>query len=348
MHTDQEMSAAATYQHCPLCHSDNITEAFVGLDRMYGKAGRFPVFHCHDCNLYFLGNKLTIEELGNFYPDTYYAYEGSQHKDKKRSYFKTKELELRRRVEQKAFAIFLGYPSPEDSSFLVTFLAKRKKKKFEQLPPYTESGHLLDVGCGGGTYLSAMRKLGWNVEGVEPGHSGCEACRAQNIQVHEGTLEDANLPSESFDFIRFEHVLEHVPEPLPTLKEAKRILKPGGTIRVMVPNMRSIPARWFGTYWYHLDTPRHLFWFSADTITLLAKETGLKISRISVETDHSDIADSLIYWLNDHVPALGKRMGRRKLLWKLCNKLTLPIKIWMNMTATGSLLIVSMTKEEDQ
>ena len=346
MHTGQTTSSSSTYRHCPLCLSDNIAEAFTGLDRMYGKPGRFPVFHCHDCDLYFLGKKLSIEELGSYYPDTYYAYEGGQKENKKLTYFKTKELEFRRRVEKKAFSLFLGYPSEEDSSVWVHFLAQRKKKKFEQLPPYTESGRLLDVGCGGGTYLAAMRKLGWEVEGIEPGHSGCEACREQGITVHEGTLEAALLPSESFDFIRFEHVLEHVPEPLPTLLEAKRILKPSGTIRVLVPNMHSLPARWFGTYWYHLDTPRHLFWFTTRTIKMLAKKAGLQISHINVQTDHSDIADSLIYWLRDHFPTLGIRMGKRKLLWKLCNKLCLPIKIWMNITAKGSLLIVSMTKEE--
>lgn len=344
MHAEEETSSQPIHRHCPLCHSGELETRFTGIDRMYGKPGQFPVCRCRNCDLHFLGQRLSVNTLSSYYPDTYYAYEGGESPARRVSGLKRRELLLRARVERAALAMFLGYPSDGERNPFIRFLARRKRKKYEQLPPFTEGGRLLDVGCGGGAYLAAMRKLGWQVEGVEPSRSGCDACRRQQIKVHEGTLEAANLQAETFDFIRFEHVLEHVPEPIAALKEAGRILKSGGTIRVLVPNIASLPARWFGTYWYHLDTPRHLFWFSPDTIRLLANKAGLQVTHINIQTDYSDIADSLIYWLRDHYPALGARMGRRKLLWKLCNKLCLPLRVWMNLTGQGSLLVVSLQK----
>ncbi|MBF0282150.1 MAG: class I SAM-dependent methyltransferase [Zetaproteobacteria bacterium] len=330
-----------TYSHCPLCSSNDLKLLFSGIDRMYGNPGAFPVVRCLSCSLCFLNHQFTPEELSQYYPNTYYAYQGEE-TTLHRPRFKQWELNLRTAVEHEALSQFCAYPRQHRATPLVRFLAKRKSKKYAQLPHYIKGGKLLDVGCGGGNYLASMRKLGWHVEGIEPSHSGVEACLAQGITAHEGTLESVYLPDHTFDFIRFEHVLEHVPDPLRALQEASRMLKKKGIIRVQVPNIDGLPARWFGTYWYHLDTPRHLFWFNQKTLHQLVTKANLSIKSSQISNDYSDISDSLIYWLKEYWPWLAKRMGQRKTLWKICNKILMPVRIWMNSNQSGSILTIEI------
>jgi len=329
-------------EHCPLCQSDAIQQQFIGVDRMHGYEGKFPVYKCQQCQLMFLGLKLSPKTLAGFYPETYYSFQGKNTAETQRSFLKTWELKLREDSEHEALHRYLSYPKTRKSSVLTKLNASIKKKKYLQYPAYRPNGKLLDVGCGGGLFLSKMRELGWQVQGIEPGHNGVEACKQQGLDVVEGFLEQANFHDQSFDFIRFEHVLEHVPDPVSTLIEAKRILKKDGYIRLLLPNWNSLPAQLFRTYWYHLDTPRHLFWFTNDTIQQTAEHAGLLIQKTWVTVDYSDIADSLSYYLKDRVPFLGKRMDKGKTLWKLCNKLSFPLRLWMKYRGTGTLLHVEL------
>jgi len=295
----------------------------------------------------FLGLQLSSEQLASFYPTTYYSFQADDQQQKQVSAFKTWELDLRQASEAAALHRDLGYPLKQHIGFLANINSQLTKQKYQQYPAYREGGRLLDVGCGGGQYLAKMRDLGWQVAGVEPGHSGVEACHQQALHVQEGVLEDAHF-DEGFDFIRFEHVLEHVPDPVSTLKTAKALLKPEGHIRLLLPNWDSLPARLFQTYWYHLDTPRHLFWFTQQTIQYCVQKAGLRVHRMQVSVDYSDLADSLSYALQDKLPSLGHRLGKRRMLWKLCNKLCLPLRWWMRQRQTGTLLHLDLVIDHAQ
>jgi SAM-dependent methyltransferase len=74
------------------------------------------------------------------------------------------------------------------------------------------------------------------------------------------------------------HVLEHVPSPRDTIREAARILKPGGTLLVAVPNFGSWEARWSRDKWFHLDVPRHLTHFTPRTLNRVLEEAGVPIT----------------------------------------------------------------------
>jgi len=326
---------------CPLCGDQQSSFLFSGYDRMHGFAGEFPVHQCGQCHVVFLARKFTPEQLSGFYPQTYYAFQ-DEHAAPAPKGLKALELKLRQQTEQAALAMFLGYPSNEDFGLLARFNARRKLHRYRQFPRYRANGRLLDVGCGSGDFLQKMKAIGWDVYGVEPGEQGALAGQKRGLNIFHGTLEQAEFPDAHFDFIRFEHVLEHVPDPVATLREARRILRPGGQIRLMVPNWNSWPAQWFKSYWYHLDTPRHLFWFTPETLAFAAQRGGLKVSSSNIFPDYSDIADSLIYLLEDRWPSLGARMKQRKGLWKLTNRLSWPLRLGMRLFSTGSLLEVSL------
>jgi len=149
------------------------------------------------------------------------------------------------------------------------------------------SGAALEIGCGDGWMLQALREQGWQVVGTERSvESALVPAQGRRVPVFVGEL-DALRPAARFDAIILFHVLEHMPDPVAVLRNCAALLKPGGMIIVAVPNWRSWQARCFGTAWFHLDVPRHLNHFSRRALSLAAEQAGLQIARTSyVSLEH--------------------------------------------------------------
>ena len=100
------------------------------------------------------------------------------------------------------------------------------------------AGRFLEVGSALGFLLAALDPLtGWEVEGVEVSRFGAWYARDRfGAAVHRGTLEEAGLPSDAFDYVLQKDLLEHVTHPRRHLEETRRIMRRGGRLRVVTPN----------------------------------------------------------------------------------------------------------------
>jgi SAM-dependent methyltransferase len=144
-----------------------------------------------------------------------------------------------------------------------------------------ERGRLLDVGCGNGQFLAQMQKLGWEVMGVELDPEAVRIAEERfGLRVFQGTLEEARLPDGSFDTVTMNHVIEHVPNPIGLLAECRRILRPGGKLVVVTPNIESLGHRLFREAWRGLEVPRHLYIFSPRALQECAERAGLKVLKL--------------------------------------------------------------------
>ncbi len=104
------------------------------------------------------------------------------------------------------------------------------------LAPAGRKPRVLDVGCGIGLFLSVVDPS-WDRHGVEPSARACEiACRKFGLTPHCMMLEDLQV-GEGFDVITFWDVLEHLPDPIATLRVAQRHLRPGGRLVLKVPDI---------------------------------------------------------------------------------------------------------------
>lgn len=107
---------------------------------------------------------------------------------------------------------------------------------------YHKTGSLLDIGCGRGDYLEAFSGLGFSVTGVDISKSA--SVDEKKFKVETADLEEESLPfsDNSFDFVFCKSVIEHMKQPTNLMREALRVLKPGGIAVVMTPS-------WEHTYW---------------------------------------------------------------------------------------------------
>jgi 2-polyprenyl-3-methyl-5-hydroxy-6-metoxy-1,4-benzoquinol methylase len=157
-------------------------------------------------------------------------------------------------------------------------------------------GRLLDVGCGSGEWLLSMQTLDWQVEGLDFDENAVAVGHQRGLAVRHGSLEQQNLPKDSFDAVTLSHVIEHVDDPVRTLSECARILKPGGKLIVATPNNTSLGHRFFKENWRGLEPPRHLHIFSPQSLRQTLAQAGFQNVDIRPQIARSVISESFYLW----------------------------------------------------
>ena len=289
---------------CELCGSDQSEVILQAKERRFGLEGCFTVVRCKKCSLVYINPRPLEEGLRRYYPRDYYAYQPAPQKS---------GLPQRMKGRIKAMALeeyktAPGHSIPSPRKLLRRALSFPLQGRLQGLPDHLSGGRVLDVGCGTGGYLRLLRELGWEVYGVEVDEVACAEAKKWELDIFHGQLEEAGFPEDCFDLVRMNHVLEHLPRPLRSLKEAKRVLKEGGRLLIEVPNVASLSALLFGDRWYHLDVPRHLFHFSPRTLRPLLEKAGFAQVEISHLPTTSGFTGSLQNIWNE---ASGNPKGKR-------------------------------------
>jgi ubiquinone/menaquinone biosynthesis C-methylase UbiE len=105
------------------------------------------------------------------------------------------------------------------------------------------SHHVLDLGCGTGTFVVLVKRLHPNVEvaGLDPDPKALARAtrkaerKAVSIRFDQGFSDRLPYPDASFDRVFSSFVFHHLPseEKEPTLREVRRVLKPGGSLHML-------------------------------------------------------------------------------------------------------------------
>jgi SAM-dependent methyltransferase len=139
---------------------------------------------------------------------------------------------------------------------------------------------ICEIGCGNGDNLRSFRDAGFDVVGVEPDKSARKLAKQTIETVYEGTAE--SLPEEvscrRFDVVLMSHVLEHCLEINQTLQNARNILKETGLLIIEVPNCRSLGYELYQETWPWTDIPRHLNFFTPNSLRSVCRKYGFHIS----------------------------------------------------------------------
>ena len=173
-----------------------------------------------------------------------------------------------------------------------------EKRKFFQIEKFLKkkSPSLLDIGCGSGTFLDVCNKNGWRVEGVDPSPIvKRKVFEEYKIDVHQGDFNKIKF-NKKFDIITMWGVLEHVPNPLLTMKKVRDLLNKGGMFVFEVPSANCLISDYLKKYNFsptrYIESGRHNIFFSIEVIRKIAENLKLKIEYI--ETNGLDIQTILM------------------------------------------------------
>jgi 2-polyprenyl-3-methyl-5-hydroxy-6-metoxy-1,4-benzoquinol methylase len=269
---------------CLLCESKG-TALYQDLrDRLFAAPGTWMLLRCPKCGLVWLNPQPIPEDINKLYSE-YFTHDTAPETPKQKS---TKSL--RNAVGFGILNAAYGYKSDcgnKPLGWLASRLGPLRDIAGGAVMWLNGSrpGKLLDVGCGNGQFLATMQELGWEVTGVEPdGEAAKVALERFGLSVHEGALEEVAFPDDTFDAITMSHVVEHLPDPISTISECRRLLKKGGRLVMTTPNIESLGHRLYREAWRGLEVPRHLFLFSPTTLRACVERSGLQVLDLRTTT----------------------------------------------------------------
>jgi len=140
-----------------------------------------------------------------------------------------------------------------------------------------------EFGAASGNNLAVFQNAGWKVSGCEPSPSACERAAKRGIALSQCTAEEAQLAPGSYSCVLINHVLEHVHRPQNVLQKCHDALTSDGVLIVALPNHEGFAARLFKGAWPGYDAPRHLWGFSASSLTKLLQHSGFTVEHVYQE-----------------------------------------------------------------
>lgn len=254
-------------KNCFLCGTEGKL-VYTGLvDRLYPTPGSWNLKCCgnSDCGLFWLDPMPAAADIHK----AYFSYPTHEIVASSKSSAKKFILASRKAYIEAKF----GY-NPSHSNLLLSWMARFHPGFPGEVEDYCmfldapkPGARLLEVGCGNGRTLVVLRSLGWQVEGVDVDPVALQYASSQGLETRCGHLLDLRYEADTFDVIMMHHVIEHLHEPITFLQECHRILKPGGRLLMITPNVDGLGHGIFGANWYPLDPPRHLYLYSRKSMT---------------------------------------------------------------------------------
>ncbi|MBV5304814.1 MAG: class I SAM-dependent methyltransferase [Chlorobium sp.] len=165
-------------------------------------------------------------------------------------------------------------------------------KKAKELINFNAGMKALDIGAGLGKCMIALSKAGFDVEGFEPSATFREkAITKMGIspdKIKLGMIEDIEYPKDSFDFITFGAVLEHLYNPDIAISLALSWLKRDGIIQIEVPSSNWLISKLVNIYYKMLGVnyvtnispmhePFHIYEFALQSFIENGKNNAYKV-----------------------------------------------------------------------
>lgn len=263
---------------CPVCSGKKRRTLHNALrDKIFFCApGEWTLHECLGCRSAFLDPRPTPETIHLAYQN-YYTHQQSERLPPENLH----GVRWLQRVLANGYKNWHFGSNLQPSSFLgvlAAFFMPTSRailnRQFRHLPPVPVGGRLLDVGFGDGSFLENARSIGWDVVGVDPDIETVKNALERGLDVHHGSLEALAGMSNCFDVITMSHVIEHLYDPMASLRACYRLLKPNGYIWLETPNINSLGYSRFQENWRGLEPPRHLVLFNTESLSKALLDVG--------------------------------------------------------------------------
>ena len=237
---------------CPLCGPGApSTPVARGVDFEYATTGdeEFTVVRC-GCGVCYLDPRPADGAIASLYPPDYEPYR------------------------------FDTLPTPVRAARAV--VERMKVRRVARLVAPT--AHVVDVGCGGGSFLRALRRFGssgWRLAGWDFPGPHLDRVAADGFEVIAGDVTAARAPG-GVDLFTLLQVIEHFARPDEIIAVLASALAPGGALLLETPDLDGLDARWFASrHWGGWHFPRHLVLFNQATLFALVERAGLVVESVT-------------------------------------------------------------------
>ena len=208
----------------------------------------FTGVKCHNCNLIFISPRPDPTEVTRLYSDGHAVlYADAQFK-------------------------FERFNSMEAARTLAKIRSRKKG-----------GGTLLEIGPGGGSFLSEARKRGYEPHGIELNPIEARWIN-ENLRIPCETtaLSATSFGGRRFDIIYHRDVLSHLSNPIEAFQEMHRALKPDGLLVFETGNIADVDRKYM-KYFSQFSYPDHLFFFGEQSLNILLERTGFAMRCIDRE-----------------------------------------------------------------
>jgi len=282
---------------CPSCRADDAEAYRVSRDRLFKQRGVYRVVRCRRCGMIYTNPRPTFASLAKHYPSEYFCY------------LPPESLTGLRRI------IATG---------ISRSVTERRMRALEKLMGTVSAGtRVCDVGCSHGELLYALKTLRQcNVVGVDISEPMVARCAERGVPAIAGTLAQAKFESAKFDLVTMTEYLEHEGDPRSVLEECRRVVRDGGYLALEIPLISSLPAKLFRNHWSQLDLPRHLMFFTPETLQRMLSEVGFEV--VGTKKLVGSLAFSLLHVLG--IDGMGQLTNRDIFALFLANLLVFPFQ----------------------
>lgn len=264
---------------CRVCGNKTGNRPLIAREMYFGWRDAFEYFECADCGCVQI--VAIPENLGRYYPSDYYSFS-------KPTQAHNPVVPGWRKLRNRAL---LGQSVPLRGLISLLSRAPGYFSWFHGMRLDLDSS-ILDVGCGAGSLLLRMRRAGFvNVKGVDP-YIAEDIDYGGGLKIHKA---DVSALTERFDLVMSHHSFEHMPDPLKSLSDLARLLKPDGALLVRIPVAGGYAWRKYRQHLVSLDPPRHLHLHTVRSMAILAAACGLSIDRVFYDSDAQQITTSELY-----------------------------------------------------
>lgn len=255
---------SSDFDGCRWCGSREAEPAWPGPE-----PADFQVRRCRDCGLIYTVPVLGPSEIGAYYKETYY-----------------------------------GKTNRRFNPLLEALVGRFRRGRAATLTSFVPPGKVLDIGCGRGLTLNALRQLGWKTRGCELSETSSRHAReVLGLDVACDGFRPEQYADGEFDAVILWHVYEHLIDPRVSLQQFRRILRPGGVLALAVPNSDSFQSQLTRYGWFHLDLPRHYSHFGAPWLRQKFLEWGFR----PVDEFHGSLEQNPYGWIQSLLNAVGLR-----------------------------------------
>jgi SAM-dependent methyltransferase len=156
----------------------------------------------------------------------------------------------------------------------------------------TKKSRIMDVGCGSGSLLYALKEVGFtNLMGIDP-YLKDNICYENGLNILKQTIHDLQ---DEYDLIMYHHSFEHIADPYHELESVSRRLAPGGVCMIRIPTVSSFAWERYREHWYQIDAPRHYFLHSVESMALLAGRAGFHLQKPVYDSTVDQFRGSELY-----------------------------------------------------